>query len=136
MVDRERERWHNRIISEIGAKLQFLRNRAEVETRRGSQQGPDIKIITKINKKEINIEVQQFDSGAPWKTQTIPTWRDRHKLYTLIVFPEPVLERVLGQLDSTPGYAFFKRNDVFLFSDTQISDLVAFVGAVIVANNL
>lgn len=42
-----RERWHNRIISEIESRLQFLRNRATIVVNKGSRAGPDIQLITK-----------------------------------------------------------------------------------------
>ena len=130
------KRWHNRIITEIESRLQFLKNRIEIELSIASQPGPDIRIITKKENKIINIEVQQFDSGGSWRTTTISSWRARHDLFTLVVFPESVLERVLSNIGEDQAYNFFTQDDVFLFSDTRISELVSFIGAVIVTKDI
>jgi hypothetical protein len=101
-----RESWHNRTIIEIDAKLAFLRNLVDVVSHRGSSQGSDIIITSRVSGNRLNIEVQQFDSGAGWKQQTIPSWAARHGANTFVIFSEPTLERVLRLIPSTPEYGF------------------------------
>jgi hypothetical protein len=113
-----------------------LRNRVDIKVSRGARTGPDIQLITKKEKKKINLEIQQFDSGRPWRTQIIPSWKERHEFLTLIVFPEPVLERVISKIDAIQEYEFFKQEDVLLFSDAQISELVSFIGSIVLTKDI
>jgi hypothetical protein len=121
----EREEWHDRLISEINARLRFLRNRITVKVNKGSRAGSDIEIISKKTGRRINIEIQQFDSGSPWTTKTIPSWEARHDLYTFIVFTEPATERVVKLSETKEAYSFFNRDDVFILSEAQIGELVS-----------
>ena len=123
-----RARWHDRIIAELEARLVFLRNRVTVEINMQSSRGSDIEIFINNKNKRINVEVQQFDSGAPWKSKTLPSWKRRHSYVTIIIFPEPVLERVLSKIDSVEEYAFFNDGNVFLFPDSQIPEVISTIG--------
>jgi hypothetical protein len=125
------ESWHDRTISDILGRLRFLRNDTEVEVNKGKSRGADILVRVPKKKRRVNVEIQQFDSGKSWKEQTIPTWKARHKGYTLVVFSEPALERVMSKLDVIPEYSFFKQSGVHLFSDRQLSELVAFLGTLV-----
>lgn len=123
-----RARWHDRIIIELEARLLFLRNRVSVKVNKQSSRGSDVEILINEQNRMINVEVQQFDSGAPWKSKTLPSWRQRHSFVTIIIFPEPVLERVLSKMDSVKEYAFFNEKNVFLFPDSQISEAISMIG--------
>ena len=122
--------WHIRTIDGIKSRLNFLRNRLTINTNHGNHAGPDIEIIL-INagiERRINIEIQQFDSGAPWTRTTIPSWKNRHDLATLIIFPEPTLERVLNSRNNNQqAYNFFRQHDVFLFHDKQLEDVISLI---------
>ncbi len=126
-----REKWHSRIISEIESRLQFLRNRVDIKVSKGQKAGPDIQLTIKNSNRRINIEVQQFDSGAPWKKRTIPAWKDRHEFSTFVVFPEPAVERVISRIERIDEYDFFKQENVYLFSDAQLSELVSVIGSLV-----
>jgi hypothetical protein len=127
----EREEWHSRLISEFSARLKYLAGLADIETSKQAQRGADIRVQSKATRRTINIEIQQFDSGAGWKATTIPSWIARHDLATIIVFTEPTIERVRNKFSEIPEYEFFQRENVFLFSDTQLHELVAFVGSLV-----
>jgi hypothetical protein len=122
--------WHSRTIDNLDSRLNFLKNIVRIITHHGARAGSDIEIYININgmPRRINIEVQSVASGAPWKNNTIPSWATRHDLATLIIFPEPVLEAVLkpGKINSLP-YTFFRQNDVFLFHDKQVEDVVSLI---------
>lgn len=122
--------WHSRTIDNLSSRLNFLRNRISIQTNHNNQHGADIEII--ITKEEIqrkiNIEVQQFDSGAPWTRATIPSWQNRHDLATLVIFPEPTLERVLNSKNTKrESYNFFAHKEVFLFHDKQLEDVISLI---------
>lgn len=120
--------WHQRTIDSIDSRLNFLKNIVTIQTNHGSKHGSDIEIYILKNESErrINIEIQQFDSSSGWKTTTIPSWKNRHDLATLIVFTEPTLERVLNPNKiKQPAYQFFRQKDVFLFHDKQLEDVVS-----------
>jgi hypothetical protein len=122
--------WHSRTIEGIKSRLNFLRNRLTINTNHGAQAGPDIEIILTIAgaQRRINIEIQQFDSGAPWTRTTIPSWQNRHDLATLVVFPEPTLERVLNERNNNRmDCNFFRNLDVFLFHDKQLEDVISLI---------
>lgn len=123
----ERENWHSRLISELYARLLCISGLVSIRTNKGSQSGADISVMIESTGRKINIEVQQFDSGGPWKTKTIPSWSKRHDLATLVVFTEPTLERIRDKTLKTKAYAFFSRNDVFLFSESQLPEIVSLV---------
>ncbi|NPA72218.1 MAG: hypothetical protein GXO35_05240 [Gammaproteobacteria bacterium] len=125
-----REKWHDRIISELAAHLVSLEPWVTIHIHKGNARGSDIVVeVTKgLNKgRKINIEVQQFDSGQPWRQQTIPSWENRHDFLTIVVFPMPALERVRSRIPKVEAYQFFARDDVFLFSDSQISEILALI---------
>lgn len=69
----QRELWHSRLISELDARLQFLDGLAGIKTNKAASRGADIEVTTNSTARTINVEVQQFDSGTPWKTTTIPS---------------------------------------------------------------
>ena len=122
--------WHSRTIDGISSRLSFLRNSVIINTNHGSRAGSDIEIFITIKgeQRRINIEIQQFDSGAPWRRTTIPSWQNRHDLATLIVFPEPTLERVLNPRNNNNlAYQFFRQRDVYLFHDKQLEDVVSLI---------
>lgn len=120
-------KWHQKTIDEMKSRLDFLRNRVTINTNHGNQPGPDIEIIftNAGEQRRINVEIQQFDSGAPWKSQTIPGWKQRHDFATLIIFPEPIHERVLDNKEKE--YDFFRQRDVFLFHDKQLEDVISLI---------
>lgn len=122
--------WHSRTIDGVKSRLSFLRNRVTFNINHGAQAGSDIEIYFNLNgqQRRINIEMQQFDSGAPWTRNTIPSWQNRHDLATLIVFPEPTLERVLNARNNNrQAYQFFRQPDVFLFHDKQLEDVISVI---------
>jgi hypothetical protein len=122
--------WHSRTIDNLDSRLSFLKNVVRINTNHGARAGSDIEIYVIIgsNQRRINIEIQQFDSGAPWTTVTIPSWQARHDLATLVIFPDPTLERVLNpRNNSRVAYNFFRQRDVFLFHDKQIEDVVGLI---------
>jgi hypothetical protein len=131
-----RESWHDRTISEVEAKLAFLRNLVSVTANRGSARGSDIIVASNASGNRLNIEIQQFDSGAGWRTKTIPSWVARHGAYTFVVFAEPTLERVLNLIPTIPEYSFFAQPNVCLFSDTQISEMVSAIAAIVLTGKL
>jgi hypothetical protein len=122
-----REKWHDRVISELSTRLLCISGLVSIRTSKGSQRGPDIVITISSTGRKINIEVQQFDSGGPWKPKTIPSWSERHDLATLVVFTEPTLERIRNKVPETKAYAFLSRDGVFLFSVSQLPDIVSLV---------
>ena len=128
--------WHNRTIDLITSRLKFLENLVKVEIHKASKPCADIEISFNLKDqvRKINIEVQQFDSGAPWKLKTIPSWKRRHDLATLIIFTEPTLERVLEKKQSETAYDFFKNEDVFLFQDKQLNDIISLIIYLIFSN--
>lgn len=130
-----RENWHERVISEICAKMTYLMNLTEINVSKKQKRGSDIEIVIKKNKRKINIEVQQFDSGAGWKTKTIPSWENRHDLFTFIIFTEPTIERIVKLIPQHQEYNFFRRDDVFLFSETQIQEIVSFIGTIVLTKD-
>lgn len=122
--------WHNRTIDSLDSRLNFLKNIVSINTHHGPRAGSDIEINVTIggNQRRINIEIQQFDSGTPWTRTTIPSWQARHDLATLVIFPEPTLERVLNPRNNNRlAYQFFRQRDVFLFHDKQLEDVVGLI---------
>lgn len=132
----ERENWHSRLISEITARLAYLRGSVTIEVSKDNIQGADIRVATGGVCKVINIEVQQFDSGGPWKTKTLPSWKRRHSYATIVVFTEPTLERVLSNIGKVKEYNFFNQKDVYLFADTQLAELISFIGTLVLTSNI
>ena len=126
--------WHIRLIDQIESRLKYLKNYAEISVNKGNSPGSDIQITIKKTNKKINIEIQQFASGAPWKSGTIPKWRERHKDYTLIIFPMGVLESVLKKIPEHNEYKFFDQEGVFLFADTQLSEIISLTGFLVLVN--
>ena len=104
---------------------------ATIKMNKAASEGADLKASITSTERVINIEVQQFDSGKNWKTKTIPAWAKRHDLCTFIVFTEPTLERVRRKIASTAEYAFFKKPDVMLFAESQMAEIVALVGMLV-----
>jgi hypothetical protein len=126
-----REGWHSRTISEIVALLSFLNALIQVEVHKRQQQGGDIEVTMKRGKRRINIEVQQDVSGKNWPN-TVKTWSKRHDLYTFIVLTEPFVERLRSTIVK---YPFFKRENVFLISEAQLSELVATIAALVIGRS-
>ena len=85
----------------------------------------------KRGKRRINIEVQQDVSGKNWPN-TVKTWSKRHDLYTFIVLTEPFVERLRSTIVK---YPFFKRENVFLISEAQLSELVATIAALVIGRS-
>jgi hypothetical protein len=55
----------------------------------------------------------------------------RHEWVSIIVFTEPTIERARKIIPTTKAYSFFTLPDVYLFSDNQLAELVAFIGTLV-----
>lgn len=136
-----REIWHDRTIGEIMARLSFLENMLSSDIRKGNKNGADIKISLKNTLKAIQIEVEQFDSGDLRTNNSggkgkIERWKNRHNDFTFVIFPEPALERVIKVKKTDPRYEFFDNEEVLLFSDKQITEMVALIGSLAVSGRM